>query len=138
MVLFSYGSGLASAMYCLRMSSDASPKSKLAILAETQADIPARVKARKTVPPEEFEKNMKLREETHHLAPYKPVCSPAELFPGTYYLTLVDEKHRRTYERMPLEASAKVFTTLQSPLGEATANGSPATANGSPATNDTT
>lgn len=120
-VLFSYGSGLASALYCLRVSPDASPKSKLAVLAETQSHIPLRVKSRRTVPPAEFEKTMKLREETHHSAPYRPVCSPDELFPGTYYLASVDEKHRRTYERVPLEAGVKVFTTLRSPLREATA-----------------
>lgn len=72
---------------------------------------------------------MKLREQTHHLAPYQPVGSSAELFPGTYYLTAVDDKHRRGYERVPLGpvggavGKLKTFASLQSPLREMTANG---------------
>lgn len=114
MVLFSYGSGLASAMYSFRFSSDAGPNSALRALVASQSDLPARLKARRVVPPAEFEKTMKLREETHHLAPYAPTGSLSDLFPGTFYLTNVDEKHRRTYERVPVD-SVKVFTILQSP-----------------------
>ena len=100
MVLFSYGSGLASAMYSLRVSADSTPKSPLATLAEGCTDLLKRLKSRRTVPPAEFEKTMKLREETHHLAPYTPVGDLGDLWPGTYYLTGVDEKHRRVYARL--------------------------------------
>ena len=81
--------------------------------------------ARKTIPPADFEATMKLREETHHLAPYKPVGDPAQLFPGTYYLTGVDEKHRRSYVRVPqVQASAdegkgQTGIQLKSPLAQA-------------------
>ena len=34
-------------------------------------------------------------------APYKPVGSTEHLFPGTWYLIDVDNKHRRKYERKP-------------------------------------
>ena len=120
--MFSYGSGLASAMYSLRVTTDSAPKSRLSVLAQSLSDIPARLKARKTVPPAEFERIMKLREETHHLAPYTPVGSTAELFPGTYYLKGVDEKYRRSYERVAV-GEREVFPTLQSPLRESVANG---------------
>ncbi len=72
---------------------------------------------------------MKLREQTHHLAPYQPVGTPAELFPGTYFLTGIDDKHRRGYERTPLvpeggaREKVKAFPALQSPLREMTVNG---------------
>lgn len=114
-VLFSYGSGLASAMYSLRVSSDATPGSPLSSLMESLSSIPARLKARKTVSPPDFEQTMLLREKTHHSAPYIPVGDRKELFPGTYYLASVDEKHRRTYERLP-PAERKPFITLHSPL----------------------
>jgi len=32
------------------------------------------------------------------LAPYTPVGDLSSLFPGTWYLASVDEKHRRKYE----------------------------------------
>jgi len=114
-ILFSYGSGLASAMYSLRVSSDSSPGSPLSSLMESLLDIPTRLKARLTVSPPDFEKTMLLREKTHHSAPYKPIGDLSELFPGSYYLASVDEKHRRTYERLP-PAGRKPFITLQSPL----------------------
>ena len=37
-------------------------------------------------------------------APYTPVGSTTELFPGTWFLTHVDDKHRRQYERHPLQS----------------------------------
>ena len=118
-VLFSYGSGLASAMYSLRVSPDTAPGSPLSSLMESLSDIPAKLKARLTVRPPDFEKTMLLREKTHHSAPYKPVGALTELFPGSYYLASVDEKHRRTYERLP-PAGTKPLITLQSPLKQLT------------------
>ena len=89
------------------------------------SDIPARLKSRCVMPPAEFEKVMKLREETHHSAPYTPQRDTAELFPGTYYLANVDAKHRRTYARVPPED--KTLACLRSPLrtmaSESVANG---------------
>ena len=99
-VLFSYGSGLASAMYSLRVAADTSPESPLSTMASGCADILKRLKSRTTVAPADFEMTMKLREETHHLAPYLPVGDLEGLWPGTYYLTSVDDKHRRMYVRV--------------------------------------
>ena len=113
--MFSYGSGLASCMYSLKVAD--SPQ--LSQLTQTLVNIPKTLAARKTIPPADFEATMKLCEETHHLAPYKPVGDPAQLFPGTYYLTGVDEKHRRSYVRVPpvAESGAKrAGAELKSPL----------------------
>jgi hydroxymethylglutaryl-CoA synthase len=63
-VLFSYGSGLASAMFSLRITKDLGPKlyKLLENLSSINQDLHSRVK----VPPEEFDKTMILREETHN------------------------------------------------------------------------
>ena len=66
-VLFSYGSGLASSMYSVRASSDVSPGSALDKLYQSLADLQDRLAARSKIAPEEFERIMKLREDTHHL-----------------------------------------------------------------------
>ena len=47
---------------------------------------------------------MNLREASHNAKPYKPESSPEHLFPGSFYLTEVDEKYRRQYARAPLSA----------------------------------
>ena len=118
--MFSYGSGLASCMYSLRLVD--SPL--LSKITQKLVDVPKTLAARATVPPAEFECTMKLREETHHLAPYKPSGDPSQLFPGTYYLTNVDNKHRRSYLRVPPQPTSdgKVHE-LKSPLSQSLANG---------------
>ncbi len=67
MVLFSYGSGLASSMYSLRASQDASPGSRLEALVSSLADVRHRLASRGKADPAKFEEIMKLREETHHI-----------------------------------------------------------------------
>ncbi|KAL3867950.1 hypothetical protein ACJMK2_040792 [Sinanodonta woodiana] len=98
-VLFSYGSGLASSMYSLRISDDLSPTSPLHKLLNNLSDVKTRLESRRKVPPKEFDRIMKLREETHNIAPYCPVGSVDILYPGTWYLAGVDSMHRRKYER---------------------------------------
>ena len=118
--MFSYGSGLASSMYSIRVAD--SPL--LVKMNQCMLNIPNALAARKTIPPAEFEKTMKLREETHHLAPYQPVGDPSQLFPGTYYLTKVDEKHRRSYVRVPPQGgSVGKAEQLRSPLAQTMSNG---------------
>ena len=118
--MFSYGSGLASSMYSLRVSKTP----RLIQMTELFLSVPKHLVARQTIPPGEFESTMKLREETHHLAPYKPVGDPNQLFPGTYYLTNVDEKHRRSYIRIPPQSpSSDQVEQLQSPLAQSLSNG---------------
>ena len=95
---FSYGSGLASTLYALHFSPD---PAHLGRLVANASEVPAMLESRRVVPPAEFEQTLKLRQETHHLAPYKPVGSREALHPGTFFLTEVDDKHRRKYERVP-------------------------------------
>ena len=99
-MLFSYGSGIAATMYSIRVTTDYGSKSPLSSLLANVSDIPEQLGLRTVVSPASFEETMKLREKTHHQAPYTPQGSPADLFPLTYYLASVDEKHRRTYKRV--------------------------------------
>ena len=115
-VMFSYGSGLASSLYCLRISDDCSPSSPLSSLMAKLSDVPARLKARKVLTPSEFEAVMKLREDTHHKSSYEPVSSPDDLAPGTYYLTLVDDMFRRTYKRVPPNPLPSSIPPLAAPI----------------------
>ena len=41
------------------------------------------------------------------VAPYTPVGSTEDMFPGTWYITHIDEMHRRTYERNPLKLAGQ-------------------------------
>lgn len=104
-MLFSYGSGLASAMFSFRISDDTSSSSALHTLVTSLKDIPARLASRRQVEPTEFLKTLNAREHTHNNSNYTPTCSEEDLFPGTYYLTNVDDKFRRTYERKSNQAS---------------------------------
>ena len=66
-VIFSYGSGLASSMFSMRFCRDTSPGSALNKLVQSFSDLTERLDSRLKVAPSEFEKVMKLRQETHHL-----------------------------------------------------------------------
>ncbi|KXJ16686.1 hydroxymethylglutaryl-CoA synthase 1 [Exaiptasia diaphana] len=98
--MYSYGSGLASAMYSLRVSMDTSHGSPLDVLLTSVQDIPARLAARTEVSPEDFVKTLEIREQAYHSSPYTPSCSLESLFKGTYYLNNIDKMYRRSYSRM--------------------------------------
>lgn len=66
-MLFSYGSGLASAMFSLRVTEHKAPGSALERLVLSLNNLQQRLDSRMKVPPEEFDNCMKLREQTHHL-----------------------------------------------------------------------
>ncbi|XP_028661366.1 hydroxymethylglutaryl-CoA synthase, cytoplasmic isoform X2 [Erpetoichthys calabaricus] len=100
--VFSYGSGFAATLYSIRVTQDATPDSSLDKLIASLFDLKSRLDARRKVSPERFAEIMSLRQKTHHLANYTPQSSTDDLFPGTWYLTRVDDKHRRHYARQPL------------------------------------
>ena len=108
--MFSYGSGLAAAMYSLRVSKKLEPDSSLLKLLSCVSDVPERLSARTVVPPGKFEEIMKLRQETHHKAPYVPQSTTQDMFPGTFYLTSVDDKHRRSYAQVTVSNTPETHT----------------------------
>ena len=92
--LFSYGSGLVSSFFSIKIR-----KENLDTVLATIGDLSKTLDERRKVEPSEFSKTMQLREDTHHLAPYKPTGSVSHLAPGTWYLNNIDDMHRRTYSK---------------------------------------
>ncbi|XP_067885268.1 hydroxymethylglutaryl-CoA synthase, cytoplasmic isoform X2 [Heterodontus francisci] len=115
--LFSYGSGFAATLYSLRVTQDATPGSALDKLVTSLSDLQVRLDSRKKVSPEAFATSMKLREENHHLANLQPQGVVEDLFPGTWYLTRVDEMHRRDYARKPILENDSFEAGLGAPHG---------------------
>ena len=100
LVAFSYGSGLASTLYALKFSKDLSAVKKLS---DNAVGVKNLLLKRTVVSPQDFEKALKLREEVHHIPPCTPTGDVTGLFPGTYYLTEIDDKYRRKYSRVPVD-----------------------------------
>lgn len=96
--VFSYGSGLASSMYSISITQD---PVKLGPLLKHLSYVKPLLESRLKVDPIEFTRLMEIREKNNHAAPYEPSGDTSVLFPGTYYLKSVDDKHRRVYERVP-------------------------------------
>ncbi|OAQ31846.1 hypothetical protein K457DRAFT_135636 [Linnemannia elongata AG-77] len=90
--LFSYGSGSAATFFSLKVVGSTEK------FRET-LQIKTRLANRTKVTPEVFAELLKLREETALLKDYNPIGDISTLAKGTYYLTRVDEKFRRTYAR---------------------------------------
>jgi hydroxymethylglutaryl-CoA synthase len=98
LALFSYGSGLASSFYSVTVGG---PSPALTRLMACVADVRDRLDSRVKLSPAEFVATLAVREQAVHAAPYAPVGSTEQLFPGTWYLVGIDEKHRRQYARVP-------------------------------------
>lgn len=94
-LVFSYGSGLASSMYSLRVKGGAD----LETLVDRCAHIRKNLDSRTAVSPQQFSDILEQRQKSLHSAPYTSQRSTDELFAGTWYLAGIDEKHRRTYAR---------------------------------------
>jgi hydroxymethylglutaryl-CoA synthase len=89
--IFSYGSGLASSMFSLRVKGNTEE-------IRQKIDMQNRLDARRTVPPEVYDEMCNLRERAHLKSNYKPEGEVSTIVPGTYYLTAVDDMFRRSYE----------------------------------------
>jgi hydroxymethylglutaryl-CoA synthase len=94
--VFSYGSGLASTMYSISITSDVS---KLQKLLDNLAYVKPTLEQRTKISPQEFTELMEERVHNSHRTSYEPSGAINRLFSGTYYLKFVDEMHRRTYEK---------------------------------------
>jgi len=89
--IFSYGSGLASSMFSLKVKGSVEEM-------KSKVDLQARLDARRTVAPEVYDEMCNLREKAHLKSEYKPQGSVDTIVSGTYYLTNVDDMFRRSYE----------------------------------------
>lgn len=92
-LLFSYGSGLAATLFSMKIQGDISK------IAEASA-FEDRLKKRVKLAPSLFEGVLTTREEQHAAKNLSPKAAAHDLFPGTYYLSNIDDKFRRSYERV--------------------------------------
>lgn len=91
--MFSYGSGLAASLYSCKIRGDLTK-----IIDILQLDDKLFGPQRQIATPKEYEDAIKLRESLHHHPQnYKPSGSIDHLRSGTYYLTGIDDKFRRSY-----------------------------------------
>jgi len=100
--LFSYGSGMASSFFSIRISDDCNENSALYKFSKVLGDVKQRLETREKFAPEDFVQTLNLREKAIDSVPYEPAGEVESMFPGTWYLTHIDEKHRRTYDRVPV------------------------------------
>lgn len=89
--IFSYGSGLASSMFSLKIKGSTEELAK-------QVDLQTRLDNRRVVAPEVYDEMCNLRERAHLKKSYSPEGNVETIVPGTYYLTKVDDMFRRSYE----------------------------------------
>ncbi|KAF1352279.1 erg13, 3-hydroxy-3-methylglutaryl-CoA (HMG-CoA) synthase [Delphinella strobiligena] len=88
--IFSYGSGLASTFFSLKVRGSTEEMAK-------KVDLHNRLEARRVVAPEVYDEMCNLREHAHLKKNFSPSGSSETLFPNTYYLTNVDDMFRRSY-----------------------------------------
>ncbi|CAG2171232.1 unnamed protein product [Oppiella nova] len=95
LLLFSYGSGMASSMFSARLSQDLKVVSKLVA---GIVDIPDRLRARHRVSPQVFEGILNGRESAYNMDRYVPTGPIHQLMKGTFYLKSIVGKYQRFYE----------------------------------------
>nr|AZB52791.1 3-hydroxy-3-methylglutaryl coenzyme A synthase 2 [Centranthera grandiflora] len=96
-ILFSYGSGLSSTMFSLRLVEGQHPFSLSNIAAVM--NVSDKLKSRHEFPPEKFVEIMKVMEHRYGNKDFVTSKDCSLLAPGTYYLTEVDSKYRRFYAK---------------------------------------
>ena len=89
--IFSYGSGLASSMFSLKIKGSVQE-------IRDKVDLHTRLDERRTVDPKVYDEMCNLRERAHLKSNYSPSGDVSTIVPGTYYLTNVDDMFRRAYE----------------------------------------
>lgn len=87
---FSYGSGLTASMFSAKVIGDIKYITQI-------LDLENKLNSRKTGSPEEYERAIALRENAHLLKSFFPSGSIDLLQKGTYYLTQVDDRYKRSY-----------------------------------------
>ncbi|PWY96433.1 hydroxymethylglutaryl-CoA synthase [Aspergillus sclerotioniger CBS 115572] len=88
--MFSYGSGLSSTLFALKITGDLTPIVQ-------KINFMQRLKERYIATPEEYEAACALRLQAYGSKNYTPVGDVDSLAPGTYYLEGIDEVFRRKY-----------------------------------------
>ena len=97
-LMFSYGSGAVASAFVLRARAPARGAFTLGRIART-ADVARRLASRQQCDATAFNAAMDLRATRYGHCGYEPSGSTETLARGAFYLTKVDELHRRTYAR---------------------------------------
>ncbi|CAN0099318.1 unnamed protein product [Ectocarpus sp. 6 AP-2014] len=104
--MFSYGSGFIATAYSFKARRSTTCRGQFSLGGMQKAmAIKDRLANRLGRRPEDFAQAMNLREQTYGKAGYTPSGATDALFPGTFYLTEVNDKYHRSYERVPPQAS---------------------------------
>jgi len=102
LLLFSYGSGALSTLFSIRVKRSVIP-------AIRNSDIYSRLSRRIFFNPEAFSKVLSTNEQRYeNPKDYVPNQPLDQLSPGTYYLTKIDMKYQRFYERLTTCPVAKL------------------------------
>nr|AGT15963.1 hypothetical protein SHCRBa_160_F01_R_360 [Saccharum hybrid cultivar R570] len=96
-IMFSYGSGLTSTLFSLRLHEGQHPFS-LGNIA-SMLDVTAKLDSRHVMSPEKFVETLKLMEHRYGAKDFKTSQDTSLLPPGTFYLTKVDSMYRRFYDK---------------------------------------
>jgi len=104
-IMFSYGSGLASSLFACKFQEGQSSFSLVDI--QKKMDIASKLESRIMETPKVFVETMHLMETRYGAKDYIPVSSKTTLRPGTYYVTQVDKLYRRSYARFSGETKSE-------------------------------
>ncbi|PWZ41063.1 Hydroxymethylglutaryl-CoA synthase [Zea mays] len=96
-VMFSYGSGLTSTMFSLRLNNGQHPFS-LSNIASV-LDVTEKLQSRHETLPEKFVETLKLMEHRYGAKDFETSRDTSLLQPGAFYLTKVDSMYRRFYSQ---------------------------------------
>jgi hydroxymethylglutaryl-CoA synthase len=100
-VMFSYGSGLTSTMFSLKINHGQGAFS-LSNIASV-LDVTEKFQSRHEALPEKFVETLKLMEHRYGAKDFETSKDTSLLPPGTFYLTRVDSMYRRFYEQKPAD-----------------------------------
>ncbi|XP_020586890.1 hydroxymethylglutaryl-CoA synthase [Phalaenopsis equestris] len=104
-VMFSYGSGLASTMFSLKLNGGQHPFS-LSHIASV-LNVVEKLEARQEFSPEKFIETMQLMEHRYGAKDFETSKDTSLLSPGTFYLTHVDSMYRRFYAKKAISVAGK-------------------------------
>uniref|UniRef100_A0A0E0ENL5 Hydroxymethylglutaryl-CoA synthase n=1 Tax=Oryza meridionalis TaxID=40149 RepID=A0A0E0ENL5_9ORYZ len=104
-LMFSYGSGLTSTMFSLRLHDGQHPFSLMNIA--SVLDVTTKLESRHVTSPEKFIETLKLMEHRYGAKDFETSKDTSLLPPGTFYLTKVDSMYRRFYEKKAAEGKIK-------------------------------
>uniref|UniRef100_J3MUY6 Hydroxymethylglutaryl-CoA synthase n=1 Tax=Oryza brachyantha TaxID=4533 RepID=J3MUY6_ORYBR len=104
-LMFSYGSGLTSTMFSLRLHDGQHPFSLKSIA--SVLDVTTKLESRHATSPEKFIESLKLMEHRYGAKDFDTSKDTSLLPLGTFYLTKVDSMYRRFYEKKAVEGKIK-------------------------------